>query len=556
MTTFLVGAGLIAVPIIIHIFNRTRYKRIEWAAMEFLLNAYRKTRRRLRFENLLLLLLRVFAMLFIAFAFFPDGVSNAAKWLLDEAGISFTGGAGATKPQHLVLVLDDTASMRYRELQLTNFDNGIKTANDLLSRLNDRRDRVTLIRVSTVQVAAGDEKKADDETLQRLNRDVPVIDVKKARELLGHALPGYGTGSLLPALREAGRRIASMDDEKEVPRLSIISDMQANAWAFGNPGSAEHQTFVNIMEEIGAKLQKHNIPVMWHVVGQNSTRNRGITGLSLEDPVVGVGIPNSLNVQVGNFGSGGAESSEFKLTYRIDNEEERPFSQSVSVEPGMVRTIRQDIPAFQTAGCHSIQIKITDQDRLEDDNTRTIAFDVVEAVEILIVNGAPDEDFSKDEVAMFKLLLDISSWYNPEEGRKKTINRVSVVTERQLSTTDLSVYDVIAICNVGSVTEEFAKSLYDYLDNRGGSLVFTLGANVNADDYNTHFWREGKGLMPARLDTPEGDDADVGNPKLHTIKGVDLTPGTPFAMFDENDLQRGLLENPTAMRRWYGVSTP
>ena len=50
------GALLAAVPLIIHLLNRQRHKPLEWAAMRFVLAAYKKTRRRAQLENLLLLL--------------------------------------------------------------------------------------------------------------------------------------------------------------------------------------------------------------------------------------------------------------------------------------------------------------------------------------------------------------------------------------------------------------------------------------------------------------------------------------------------------------------
>src|SRR5215510_13312634 len=54
----LIAAALISIPIIIHLINRMRFKRIKWAAMEFLLKAQKRTRRRLIIEQLLLLALR------------------------------------------------------------------------------------------------------------------------------------------------------------------------------------------------------------------------------------------------------------------------------------------------------------------------------------------------------------------------------------------------------------------------------------------------------------------------------------------------------------------
>ena len=50
-----VALGLIAIPVIIYILNRQRHREVPWAAMIFLLNANKKSVRRTRLEQLLLL---------------------------------------------------------------------------------------------------------------------------------------------------------------------------------------------------------------------------------------------------------------------------------------------------------------------------------------------------------------------------------------------------------------------------------------------------------------------------------------------------------------------
>ncbi len=49
------GALLLASPIIIHLINRMRFRRVRFAAMEFLLASEQKNRRRVLLEQLLLL---------------------------------------------------------------------------------------------------------------------------------------------------------------------------------------------------------------------------------------------------------------------------------------------------------------------------------------------------------------------------------------------------------------------------------------------------------------------------------------------------------------------
>ncbi|MEM7263628.1 MAG: BatA domain-containing protein, partial [Planctomycetota bacterium] len=64
---FLGYLGLASIPVIIYLINRQRYRRVPWAAMEFLLRAMQKNRRRLRLENILLLIIRTLIVLLFVF---------------------------------------------------------------------------------------------------------------------------------------------------------------------------------------------------------------------------------------------------------------------------------------------------------------------------------------------------------------------------------------------------------------------------------------------------------------------------------------------------------
>ena len=96
---FLAVAGvLISAPIIIHLINRMRFKRIRWAAMEFLLKAQKRMRKRLIIEQLLLLLLRCMLV--------------ALAGLLVCRFVGFAGSEYWSRPNLHIVVLDDTLSMR------------------------------------------------------------------------------------------------------------------------------------------------------------------------------------------------------------------------------------------------------------------------------------------------------------------------------------------------------------------------------------------------------------------------------------------------------------
>src|SRR3954470_7509124 len=99
---FWAGLGLVSIPIIIHLLNRRRYKVVNWAAMEFLLRAMRKNRRRLEFEQWLLLATRCLLIFLLGAALArPMGCNNSA----------LAGRAGRTGLN--VIVVDNSYSMAY-----------------------------------------------------------------------------------------------------------------------------------------------------------------------------------------------------------------------------------------------------------------------------------------------------------------------------------------------------------------------------------------------------------------------------------------------------------
>src|SRR5438552_11762095 len=62
------GSLATGIPIALHFFFRSRYRTVPWAAMKFLLTSIEQTSRRLRFQELLLLVLRCVILVLLALA--------------------------------------------------------------------------------------------------------------------------------------------------------------------------------------------------------------------------------------------------------------------------------------------------------------------------------------------------------------------------------------------------------------------------------------------------------------------------------------------------------
>src|ERR1700746_181137 len=92
------GGILVSAPILIHLINRMRFKRLKWAAMEFLLKSQKRNRRRLIIEQLILLMLRCLLVILAV--------------LLVSRFIGFSFGGFSKQAAMHVILLDDSLSMR------------------------------------------------------------------------------------------------------------------------------------------------------------------------------------------------------------------------------------------------------------------------------------------------------------------------------------------------------------------------------------------------------------------------------------------------------------
>src|SRR5687768_3103307 len=94
----LFGTAAVSVPIIIHLLNKRKFDRVQWAAMRFLQTSVEQNQRRIELEDIILLILRCLLLLFLAFAL--------ARPTMQRAG-GILGGTSV----NAVVVVDNSYSM-------------------------------------------------------------------------------------------------------------------------------------------------------------------------------------------------------------------------------------------------------------------------------------------------------------------------------------------------------------------------------------------------------------------------------------------------------------
>ena len=119
----LLGLTGVALPVIAHLLSRRRYDVVHWAAMQFL-NPSRKTRRRMRLEELMLLLVRIGIISLVALAMSRPWINSG-----------FLTGYSSGGSRDIVLVIDGSNSMSRNDGLTSLHQKAIRKAKEFLTTL-------------------------------------------------------------------------------------------------------------------------------------------------------------------------------------------------------------------------------------------------------------------------------------------------------------------------------------------------------------------------------------------------------------------------------------
>ena len=487
-----------AVPIIIHLLNRRRFRIVVWAAMEFLLQSHRKNYRRIRIEQIILLALRVLAMILLALAL--------ARPYLEAGGLA---GALGMANRYVVLIVDRSYSMGHTVGGKTAFERAVAAAEQVLSTLKPG-DRLSLIamdarpeaviRQPTIEHATTGRSELLRLTLSDAGTDIPAA-LKLAAELLDAA----------PA---ANREVV------------LITDCRRAAWKL-DAGETRTELL-----RIGAMLNEKALAVTVVDVGQDPPDNVAITSLKPDRKLVSVGTPTQLIASVQNFG--GAEAGA-EVTFLLDGFRQK--TQRVTIPPGDTAAVDLSV-VFRDALTHTVEARLA-PDTLPADDRRYLALRSIDSLRVLLVDGEPGGRASESETFFLRSALHP----NVEDGTTRiSFIDPTVIREGDLATAGIDEYDIIALANVAGITPSIAARLEAYAAD-GGSILIFPGDRVEADLYNAVLGRGGQGLLPAKLGKLTGERTkptalapkEFSHPLLANFKGgkaVLLTFGAIYRHFE------------------------
>ena len=456
------GMLLLASPIIIHLINRMRFRRVRFAAMEFLLASQQRNRRRLLLEQLLLLLLRLLIVAAI--------VLLISRLILDPSQMSIFRGARA----HHVVLLDDSLSMRDRWGETSSFGEALKIVNRLVSGGAEQPNtqRFTLLRLSKPEQPVLSERDVNEDFVTELSAKFDPQAFPCTHQAL----------DLVEGLRAAKKLLA--EEKGAVQHLHVISDFRERDWQ-------DQKAISTAIEELTAAGVSVNLV---RTVPDHHA-NLAVTELSGDVQVAAADVPLRLKVAVKNFGMQVATDVRLAL---FDNAEKIPTSVVFEkIDPQTEVTHEFDV-RLTTSGKHKLRVSL-DTDSLAEDNARSLAVDVPKGVPVLIVDGDPagdDGSYVADALAA-----------DPKStGFAPVIENVEYLRRRPLDD-----FRAIYLINVPEIPADALDALEKYVA-AGGGLAWFAGESLRAAHYNDALYRKGEGLFPVTLDaSPRELTADSTN---------------------------------------------
>ncbi|HEX4792970.1 MAG TPA: BatA domain-containing protein [Humisphaera sp.] len=503
----LVGLGAAVLPLVLHLLSRARYKQVEWGAMMFLQSADSRQRMAARAAQYFLLAARMGIIALLA-------VTLARPVVQGRMARAAPGGRVTA-----ALLLDCSASMGYDENGRTRFQMAQAAARQILRGLQSG-DRVCLILMGLPQ------SEADLE---------PTGDLRAIETRIDEARIGYSRANLQESLIRAADVLERY--EKSNRDVYVVCDRQALSWKeIDERFAADWRRRLSAGE--GATADQREARMFVFPVGGADADNVSIESIRLAaGPAIhyrradGTAAPVEVEVAIHNYGN--VPRIGMPLTITVSGNR-GSISRSVNLGTNQLTTVNIPI-AFERAGSYVVAARLKANGYTGDDHLESVV-NVVDPIHVLVIDGdGPGSNF--------RAAADFLSWALAPRAASDIANGdpfdVTAIAADQWADRSLQQYSVIILANVDQFSTAQARALEQYVYSGGGLLV-APGSLCRSDDYNAMLYRDGAGILPARLEPPTPSDGsqattllswDVQNPAFAFLRGQFEAPAATVARY-------------------------
>ncbi len=513
----LAGLALAAAPIIIHLLYKRRFRVVDWAAMDFLLQADATNRRRLRLEDLILLLLRVALIVFIVGALARPvlrgyvGVGEDEKHIIIDDSLSMDAAHS-----------DGLPIVRAQNIAARRIQQEIEQHRPFTVWAGSRAEQ---LRAVAATAGSGHPESAVAEDPQFVASGAAALRHVRALDATDGSLR---VDRLIGRLRERFNEV----EQSLLRGVYLIHDLRASDWLLSG---ATRDLRPEILAAVqGLKADGLSERTTWHLinVGRAGRENLAVaaidaaasrplvgrrttlqvvirnTGLEVRRGVVGrIEIGDPRGGPVSDAVATGATPERFVVGGTpFRSLQSLPLPLVSAIEPnGSVRVQVECV--FASAGEHPVIVQLENTgDALTRDDVFYGTVFVDDAIRVTIIDGDPGADRLGSESGFLAAAL------SPRGGA--TTGVVTTTNTGAFSSADLDDAHVVMVLNRG----EFAAAEVDALKSfcrRGGGAAFFVGDKVDPRRYETAF---------ASFAVPEGARNEAGV----AVPGADARTWTLF----------------------------
>lgn len=327
--TFLFALSLVAIPILIHLFNFRKFKKAYFTNVRFLQELKEETTRLSRLKHLLVLACRILAVIFLVLAF-AQPIIPVGK------------AANRSANRSVSIYVDNSFSMEGITREGTLLDVARRKAREIASAYSAS----TKFQLLTNDFEAVHQRMfSRDEFLEELDH----VKVSPVSRMLSSVV---------------SRQEEALNQSKEDSKQSfLISDFQSST-----------SDIENIKSDSSLGLNIVSLPVQ-------TVSNIFIDSCWLESPVVQLNRPVNLFVKISNSGDKAAENVPIRLI--VNGSQRAVASTPIPAGQSVVTSLNFTV---NTPGWQSTEVQITDQPITFDD-TYYLAFEVKEKLKVLSIDG-------------------------------------------------------------------------------------------------------------------------------------------------------------------------
>lgn len=419
---FLFGLAAAAVPIIIHLLNRRRVRRIRFSSLEFLDNVNRQRMRRFNLRRILILILRTVAVLLIALAFARPTLRSASLW--------FPGNV----PKNVIICLDASYSMGLEEESGTVFTAAKKMAKQIvdMAKKNDAMNVIVFSRRPQTLFEEGTRNKG----------------------LIKTAIDKAELTSETTSIRAAVDRAFELIETSEIEggEIYVISDFRFN----------EDSTVVT------ADKEKENVQVYFLPVYEDAADNVSIDRVSVPRKLLRAGEVVRVGVSVTNHSRNSSVS--FPLELSVDGG--RKAEKVIELAPGASSSVVFPV-SFASWGRFRCKVS-KNRDRLPADDDRYFLLEISRSVPVTLMRGRRRTGPGAGSPAAGYFYLEKA--LNPR-GRADAEFTVKTIDENKLTEAALPKNGVVIWDAPQRVDPRRLKLLERYVAGGGGLIVFLGGSD-------------------------------------------------------------------------------